>query len=151
MGTCGSYSRAKRSGGGTPPRAIADRRRKTVSPDPGQRIGMSRPAMTSGFMSRRRALQGRIASIFAADAPQGRLRNVEGGFLQRFPPSCRGPRSFTPFNTHTPRRWGSIGSRGVAADRDRRGWGRSYGIQRCQPRGYEYGYGNPCERASSTG
>ena len=81
--------------------------------------------MTRGFKSSRRALQGRIASIFAADAAQGRLRNVEEGFLQRFLPSCRGPRSFTPFYKHTHRRWGSIGSRGAAADRDRRGGGRS--------------------------
>jgi len=31
------------------------------------------------------------------------------------------------------------------------GGGRSYGIQWCQPRGYGYGYGNACERASSKG
>jgi len=73
------------------------------------------------------ALQGRIASIFAADAPQGRLQTVEGGFPQRFSPSCRGLRSFTPFCTHTHRMWDNIGSRGIAADRNRRGGGQSYG------------------------
>ncbi len=73
-----------------------------------------------------------FASIFAADAPQGRLQTAEEGFPQRFPSSRRGPRSFTPFCTHTHRMWGSIGSHGVAADRDRRGGCRpgSYGVNR---------------------
>ena len=88
----------------------------------GSTLRMSRPAMTSGFRSsKRRELQGKITSIFVADAPQGRLKNAEEGFPQRFPSSRRGFRSSTPFFTHTHRRWGSIGSRGVAADRDRRG------------------------------
>ena len=82
--------------------------------------------------SSRRELQGKIASIFVVDAPQGRLRNAEEGFPQRFPSSRRGLRSFTPFCTHTHRRWGSIDSRGTAADRGRRnGGGRtgSIGLQ----------------------
>ena len=58
---------------------------KTTSLDPGQRIRMSRPTMTCGFKSSRRDLQGKIVSIFLADAPQGRLRNAEEGFSQRFP------------------------------------------------------------------
>jgi hypothetical protein len=77
--------------------------------------------MRNHLRSSRRELQGKIAPIFAADEPQGRLRHEEEGFPQRFPSSRRGFRSFTPFCTHTHRRWGSIGSRGVAADRDRRG------------------------------
>ena len=100
-----------------PPRAIGNRRRKIVSPNPRQRIMMSRPAMTRGFRSSRRELQGKIASIFVIDAPQGRLRNAEEGFPQQFSSSRRGPRSFTPFRTHTHRRWGNIDSRGTAADR----------------------------------
>ncbi len=79
--------------------------------------------MTRDLWSSRRELQGEIASIFAADAPQGRMQSVEEGFPQRFPPSCRGSRSFTPICTQTHRRWGIIGSRGVAADRYRRGEG----------------------------
>jgi len=89
--------------------------------------------MTRDLRSSRREMQGKIASIFAADAPHGRLQNAEEGFPQRSPSSRRGFRSFTPFFTHTHRRWGSIGSRRVAADRYRRGRdGRTglYGINR---------------------
>ncbi len=89
--------------------------------------------MTRAFKSSRRELQEEIASIFAADEPQGRLQDAEEGFPHRFPSSRRGLRSFTPFFTHTHRKWGSIGSRGVAADRDRRrGGGRTglYGSDR---------------------
>ena len=89
-------------------------------------------------------MQEKIPSIFADDAPQGRLRDEEEGFYLRFPSSCRGPRSFTPSHSHTHRRWGSIGSRGTAADRGRRRWGLPYGILRGQQRGYEYEYGLPC-------
>jgi hypothetical protein len=73
-----------------------------------------------------------ISSIFAADAPKGRLLNAEEGFPQRFPLSRRGFRSFTPFCTHTHRMWGSMYSSGTAADRGRRkGGGRtgSTGLQ----------------------
>ena len=77
--------------------------------------------MTRDPKSSRRDLQGKIASIFVADAPQGRLQNEEEGFPQRFPSSRREFRSFTPFFTHTHRMWGSIGSRGIAAYQDRRG------------------------------
>ena len=101
--------------------------------------------MTRDLRSIRREMQGKIASIFVADAPQGRLQDAEEGFPQRFPSSRRGFRSFTPFFTHTLRRWGSIGSRGVAADRDRRWGGRSYGILRYKTRGYEYGDRMLCE------
>jgi len=84
------------------------------------------------LMSSRRELQGKIASIFVVDAPQGCLRNAEEGFPHRFSSSRRGLRSFTPFCTHTHRRWGSIDSHGTAADRGRRkGGGRtgSTGLQ----------------------
>ena len=111
------------------------------SPDPGYPGFQVKDAawrVRPGKRSSRRELQGKIAPIFAADEPQGRLHHEEEGFPQRFPSSRRGFRSFTPFCTHTHRRWGSIGSRGVAADRDRRE-GRSCVILRCQPRGYEYG------------
>lgn len=109
----------------------------------------SRPATTSQLRSSRRELQGKIASIFAADEPQGRLRGVRRGFSPSgFPLHVVdfGPPHHPSIHTH--RRWGSIGSRGVAADRDRRG-GRSYGILRCQQRGYEYGCGKPYDGASS--
>jgi hypothetical protein len=66
-------------------------------------------------------LQGKILSIFVADAPQGRLRDAEEGFSRRFPSSRRGLRSFTPCFRHIQRRWGSIGSRAAAANCDRRG------------------------------
>ncbi len=79
--------------------------------------------MTRDLKSSRREMQGKIASIFAADAPKGRLQNAEEGFLQRVSSSLRGFRSFTPFLMHTHRKWGSIGSRGVATDHDRRGGG----------------------------
>ena len=79
--------------------------------------------MTRGFKSSRREMQGKILSIFVADAPQGRLRDAEEGFPRQFPSSHRGLRSFTPFFRHTYRRWGNIDSRGAAADRDRRGGG----------------------------
>ena len=87
----------------------------------GNELTMLKPAMTRDLRSSRRELQGKIASIFAADAPHGRLQNAEEGFPQRFPSSRRGFRFFTPFFTHTHRMWGIIGIRGVAADRDRRG------------------------------
>ncbi len=61
--------------------------------------------MTRDLRSSRRQLQGKIASIFAADAPQGRLQTTEEGFPQRFPSSRRGFRFFAPFCTHTHRRW----------------------------------------------
>jgi hypothetical protein len=102
-------------------------------PDPGRDSAMLRPATTRDLRTSRREVQGEIVSIFAAHAPQGRLKTAEEGFPQRFPSSRRGPRSFTPFCTNTHRRWGSIGSRGVAADRDRRGGGGrtgSYGANR---------------------
>ena len=41
---------------------------------------MLRPAMTRDLMSIRRVLQGKNTSIFAADAPQGRLQTKEEGF-----------------------------------------------------------------------
>jgi len=147
-GTCGNYSRVQSSGGGIPP-GSSSRHRKHFRPNLGiEHHDGKRLAMTRYLSSNRRELQGKIASIFAADTPQGRLKNAEEGFSQRFPSSRRGFRSFTPFCTHSHRKWGRIGSRGVAADRDRQWGGRSYGILQCQPRGYEYGYGMPCERAS---
>ncbi len=57
----------------------------------------------------------------------GALANAEEGFPQRFPSSRRGSRSFTPFFTHTHLRWGSIDSRGTAADRSRWKGGGSTG------------------------
>jgi hypothetical protein len=66
-------------------------------------------------------LQCKIALISAAEEPHGRLKSAEGFLSQRFPPSCRGLRSFTSLCRHTHRRWGSIGNRGTTADRDRRG------------------------------
>ena len=89
--------------------------------------------MRNHLRSSRRELQGKIAPIFAADEPQGRLRHEEEGFPQRFPSSRRGFRSFTPFCTHTHRNWGRSRSRSVAADCDRReGSGRTgfYGVNR---------------------
>jgi len=102
-----------------------------------------RPPMTRDLRSGRRELQGNIASIFVADAPQ----NAEEDFPQRFPSSRRGFRSFTPFFTHTHRRWGSIGNRGIAADRDRRG-GEVVRDSTVATAQYVYGYGIPYERAS---
>jgi hypothetical protein len=78
-------------------------------------------------------LQGKNTSIFAADAPQGRLQTEEEGFPQRVPSSRSGFRAFIPLYTHTHRKWGSIGSRGVAGERDRRGGGGRvgfYGVNR---------------------
>jgi len=75
--------------------------------------------------SSRRALQGRIVSIFAALTPHGRLRNARGGSSLRFFPSRRGPRSYTSFYSHIHNKWGSIGSRGTTADRGRRGGSQS--------------------------
>ena len=115
-----NYSRVQSSGNGPPILSliiIAESFHLTL----GIELTMLRPAMTRDLKGSRRELQGKIASIFAADAPQGRLQNAEEGFPQRFPSSCRRFRSFTQIFTHTHRRWGSIGSRGVAADRDRRG------------------------------
>ena len=129
-----------------PPQFIATVHQIKCLPQ-GVRKMTSRPAIRNHLKSSRRELQGKITPIFVADEPRGRLRLEEEGFPQRFPSSRRGFRSFTPFCTHTHRRWGSIGGRGVAAGRDRRK-GRSYVILRCQPRGYEYGYGKPYERAS---
>ena len=47
----------------------------------GIELTMLRPAMTRDLKSNRRELQGKILSIFAADAPQGRLRDAEKGFF----------------------------------------------------------------------
>ena len=61
------------------------------------------------------------------------MRIEEEGFSLRFHSLRRESRSFTPLFTHTHRRWGRIGSRGIAADRDRWGEGRRtgfYGINR---------------------
>ena len=74
---------------------------------------------TGKTRSSRRALQEKISSIFADDAPHGRLRDEEEGFYLRFPSSRRGLRSFTPSLSHTHRKWDIIGSRGTTADRDR--------------------------------
>ena len=41
---------------------------------------MLRPAMTRDLKSSRRELHEEFASIFAADAPQGRLQTAEEGF-----------------------------------------------------------------------
>jgi hypothetical protein len=65
----------------------------------------------------------------------------EGGFPQRFPPSRSGSRSDTSFYSHTHRRWGSIGSRGTAADRGHPGGGVAVRDFRVFDRGqYEYEY-----------
>ncbi len=144
-----ALARHGRSEGNTP-RPRRGTSYATTSPNPGRTLRKTRGRRrqeTSGAAGGRE-LQGKIASIFAANAPQRRLQIAEEGCPQRFPLSRRGFQSFTPFCTHTHRRWGNISSRGLAADRDRRG-GRSYGILRCQPREYEYGYGMPCERTSS--
>jgi len=68
-------------------------------------------------------LQCKIALISAAEEPHGRLKSAEGFLSQRFPPSCRGLRSFTSLCSHTHRKWGNIGIRDTVADRDRRGGG----------------------------
>ena len=88
-------------------------------------------------------MQEKIPSIVADDAPHGRLRDEKEGFYLRFPSSRRGPRSFTPSHSHTHRRWGSIGSRGTAADRGRRG-GVAVRDSKGSQRRYEYEYGLPC-------
>ena len=97
----------------------------------------------TGNRSSRRALQEKISSIFADDAPQGRLRDEEEGFHLGFPSSRRGLRSFTPSLSHTHRRWGSIDSRGAAADRGRLG-GVATRDSKGSLRGYEYEYGLYC-------
>ena len=93
-GKSGNYPRVQSSGDGTP-RPIAAINIE-LSLDLEHEYTMSRPAMTRDLRSNRKE-QGKIASIFVADAPQGRLKTVEEGFPQRFPSSRRGPRSFTPF------------------------------------------------------
>ncbi len=55
--------------------------------------------------------------------PMGDCVVQEGGFPLRFSSSRRGLRSFTSLHIHTHRMWGSIGSRGKAADRGLRGGG----------------------------
>jgi hypothetical protein len=78
----------------------------------------------------------------------------EGGFPQRFPPSRSGSRSDTSFYSHTHRRWGSIGSRGTAADRGHPG-GVAVRDFRVFDRGqYEYEYERlriKCAKAATLG
>ena len=64
-------------------------------------------------------MQGKISSIFAADAPRGDCEAPEGGFSQRFPPH---EEDFGPSHHNVviePTAGGQRGSRGTAADRDR--------------------------------
>ena len=98
------------------------------------------------LMSNRRELQSKIASIFAIDAPHGRLQNAKEGFPQRFPSSRRGLRFSTPFRTHTHRKWGSIDNRGTAADRGFWKGGGRKGSTWLQLGLYEYGYGLECAK-----
>ena len=78
----------------------------------------------------------------------------EGGFSQRFPSSRSGSRSDTSFYSHTHRRWGSIGSRGTAADRGHPG-GVAVRDFRVFDRGqYEYEYERlriKCAKAATLG
>jgi hypothetical protein len=114
----------------TPPDHVAARVSSYISLTLGIPAKDSRPATTRDLMSSKwRSQQEKISSIFADGAPHGRLRGAKGGFPQRFPPSRRGPRSFTSFRNHTHHKWGSIVGRGKTVDRDRPG-GRSYGISR---------------------
>ncbi len=69
----------------------------------------------------RRNLQRSDRNDFVAVRPMGDCEELERGFHLRFPSSRRGLQSFTYLYSHTHRRWGSIGSRGTAADRGRRG------------------------------
>ncbi len=96
---------------------------------PGFQVKDAAWRVRQGNRSRRRVLQEEISSIFADDAPHGRLRDEDKSFYLRFPSSRRGLRSFTPSLSHTHRKWGIIGSRGTAADRGRQG-GLPYGILR---------------------
>ncbi len=73
----GSYFRVKSSEGG-PPRAIVYFN-KNYRHDPGRDSAMLRPAMEI-LMSSRREMQGKIASIFVVDAPQGAPAKRGGGF-----------------------------------------------------------------------
>ena len=59
---------------------------KRASPDHGQRIMMSRPAMTVASGAARGRCKGGIVSIFAAETPQGRLRSARGGFFPAVSP-----------------------------------------------------------------
>jgi len=88
--------------------------------------------MTRDLRNNKRELQGKIESIFVVDAPQERLQNAEEGLPQWFSSSRKGLRSFTPFCTHTHRRWGSTDSRGTTADRGRRKGGGRTGSTRLQ-------------------
>ena len=115
------------------------------SPDlvyPGFQVKDAAWRVRQGKRSSRRELQEKISSIFADDEPHGRHRDEEEGFYLRFPSSRRGLRSFKPSLSHTNRRWGSIGSRGTAADRGRQG-GVAIRDTKGSPRGYEYEYGLP--------
>ncbi len=99
------------------------------SGSPGFQVKDAACRVRQGKRRSRRAMQGKISSIFVDDAPQGRLRDEEERFYLRFPSSRRGLRSFTSSLSHTHRKWGSIGNRGTSADRGRQG-GLPYGILR---------------------
>ena len=74
----------------------------------------------------RRALKGKIATIFDAVRPMGDCEELKRDYFLRFPPSRIGPPSFTSLSSHIHRMWGSIGScgsRGTTADSGRRGLG----------------------------
>ena len=70
-------SRVREAG---PPLPIADHHRRLFHLILGIELTMLRPAMTRDLMSNRSELQGKILSIFTANAPQGRLRDVQEDF-----------------------------------------------------------------------
>jgi len=93
---------------------------ETRKPDPGHAVELARPAMRKHLKSNRRELQGRSPPIESYEAPQGRQRDTRRGFSPSgFPLQVAdfGPPHHPSIYIH--RRWGSIGSRGIAADRDR--------------------------------
>ena len=73
----------------TLPDHVAARSRSNFRLILGILIKYSRPAMTRDLRTNRSLLQGKISSIFATDAPQGRLRYAKGGILAVPPPKWR--------------------------------------------------------------
>ena len=108
----------------TPPNHVAIRIAQFLVPDPGQ-IGKR---LEAGDEKRPKEEQVEIVAredfvdLRRLRAPWAIARRYRGFFFQRFSPPRGGLRLFASPCTHrTNRRWNSIGSRGIAADRDRRG------------------------------
>ena len=122
-GTCGACPITE-IGRATPPDHVAARVPQFECPTLSKLEKDSRPATTRDLRSStRRALQGKIATIFADDDPRF-LRGATRGFFLAVSPSRGGLQSSTYPRMHTHRRWGGIGGRGTAADQGLRGGSR---------------------------